>query len=83
MFTIDEKSTLITALLTRRNVIETGNPYISANDIFKKKEKGKEVTKIGIEGIYIHADIRALSKTEVEEIIKINRLINKVQVLQL
>ena len=82
MFTIDEKSTLITALLTRRNVIETGNPYISANDVFKRKEEGKEVIKIDIEGVYIHANIRALSKTEVEEIIKINNLINKVQILQ-
>lgn len=75
MFTIDEKSELITALLTRRNVIETGNPYISANDAFRRKEMGI-ATKI-------KAEPRKLSETEVEEIIKINKLINKVQVLNL
>jgi len=75
MFTIDEKSILMTALLTRRNVIETGNPHISANDSSRRKEMGI-VTKV-------KADPRKLSKTEIEEIIKINRLINKVQVLGL
>jgi len=74
-FTIDEKSTLMTALLTRRNVIETGNPYISANDAFRREELGI-VTKV-------KADPRKLSEAEMEEIIKINRLMNKVQVLQL
>jgi len=75
MFTIDEKSELITALLTRRNVIETGNPYISANDASKRKEMGI-ATKI-------KAEPRKLSETEIEEITKINRLMNKVQVLNL
>jgi len=74
MFTIDEKSILITSLLTKRNVIETGNPYISANDAFKRKELGI-VTKI-------KAEPRALSETDMEEIIKINRLITKIQTTQ-
>jgi len=75
MFTIDEKSILTTALLTRRNIIETGNPYISANDAFRRKELGI-TTKIKVEPQH-------LSETDIEEIIKINRLINKVQVLNL
>jgi len=75
MFTIEEKSILIMSLLTRRNVIETGNPYISANDAFRRKEQGI-VTKI-------KAEPRALSITNIEEIIKINRLIGKIQTLQL
>ena len=74
MFTIYEKSTLITALLTRRNVIETGNPYISANDSIKKKEQGIILkTK---------AEPRGLSKRNTEEITKINSLIDKLCFLQ-
>lgn len=75
MFTIDETSILASALLIKRNVIETGNPYISANDAFRRKEQGI-VTKIKVEP-------RALSVTDLEEIVKINRLINKVQFLLL
>ena len=74
MFTIDEKSTLITALLTRRNVIETGNPYISANDSIKRKEQGIVLK--------VKAEPRGLSKRNMEEIIQINSLINKLQIPQ-
>jgi hypothetical protein len=73
MFTIDEKSTLITALTTRRNIIETSNPYLSANDAFRRIALGITVK--------IKAKPRALSETEVEEIIKINKLITKTQTL--
>jgi len=74
MFTINEKTTLITSLLTRRNVIETGNPYISANDAFRGKEL-KIIRKV-------KTDLRKLSEAEIEEIIKINRLITKIQTTQ-
>ena len=73
MFTIYEKSTLITSLLTRRNVIETGNPYISSNDVLKRKKEGIILkTK---------AEPRGLSKKNMEEIIKINSLIDKLRIL--
>ena len=73
MFTMEEKSTLITALLTRRNTIETGNPYISANDSIKRKEQGIILkTK---------AEPRGLSRRNIEEIIKINSLIDKLHIL--
>ena len=75
MFTIDEKSEIITALLTRRNVIETGNPYISLVDVLKRKEMGI-VTKT-------KAEARALSNVEVDEVVKINKLIEKVLLLHL
>lgn len=71
MFTVDEKDILIRSLLIIRNVIETGNPYISANDAFRRKEQGI-VTKI-------KAEPRALSETNIEEILKINKLITKIQ----
>jgi len=74
MFTINEKTTLITSLLTRRNVIETENPYISANDAFRGKEL-KIIRKV-------KTDLRKLSEAEIEEIIKINRLITKIQTTQ-
>jgi len=74
MFTTEEKSILITCLLTRRNVIETGNPYISANDSIKRKEQGIVLK--------VKAEPRGLSKRNMEEIIQINSLINKLQIPQ-
>jgi len=68
MFTIDEKSILITSLLTKRNVIETGNPYTNAIDAFRRNELEADGIKP-----------KVLGKTELEEIIKINRLIIKIE----
>ena len=78
MFTPEEKEILMTSLITRRNVIETGNPYISANDAFRRKEQRKTAETM-IEGVRISANVRSLSKEEIEEIIRINRLITKTQ----
>jgi hypothetical protein len=69
MFTIDEKEILMTSLITRRNIIETGNPYISANDVLKRKSMGI-ITKI---------NPSIFSIASLEEILKINRLITKIQ----
>ena len=69
MFTIDEKEILITSLITKRNVIETGDPYISASDVLKRKEQGI-ITKI---------DPPTFSIANIEEILKINKLITIIQ----
>lgn len=69
MFTIDEKEILTASLITKRNIIETGDPYISANDVLKRKSMGI-ITKI---------DPPTFSIANIEEILKINRLITIIQ----
>jgi len=68
MFTFEEKSTLTSSLVMKRNIIETGDPYTNAIDAFRRNELEADGIKP-----------KVLGKTELEEIIKINRLIIKIE----
>ena len=61
MFTIYEKSTLITSLLTRRNVIETGNIAVSAADVEKMGEHtNNKINALSTDQMQLIIDTEAL-----------------------